>query len=304
MNRFYKWIGCALLLAVGFILGAMNGSLMDWKEKRFSFSKKKSSQVFFPVQENKPIVIVVPSYNNSEWVEKNLRSIFEQKYDNYRIIYINDASRDETLAKVEEMVTQKKQWHRFTLINNPVNKGACENIYLAIQSCDPNEIAMILDGDDWFAHDRVLERINEVYADPSVWLTYGSYIEYPSYSYKVANFAEALPKDIIQHHAVRAFTRKHWYLSHLRTFYVSLCQRVKQEDLMWEGKYYDAAYDLAFMIPMVEMAGEHVKFLKEVFYIYNRATPLNDNKIRAKRQREISEHIIALPVYPELTSRS
>ena len=74
--------------------------------------------------------------------------------------------------------------------------------------------------------------------------------------------------------------------------------------IQWEGQFYNATYDLAFMIPMVEMAGTHTKYIKEIFYIYNRVTPLNDVKIRAQRQQRIAQYILNLPCYAQLSSLS
>lgn len=292
-KRFLKLLGLLLVITVGVSMGL-----------HFKTEKKKPKAPLFAVTEHKPFVVIVPSYNNRKWVAKNLSSIFEQKYDNYRVIYIDDASTDDTLAMVNDFVLGSDQGHRIEVIHNASNKGACENICLAVRSCRDEEIAMVLDGDDWFAHDRVLARLNEIYADPETWMTYGSYIEYPSYGYTVANFAQPLPQKVVEKNLVRDYTRKHWCLSQLRTFYASLFKRIKTEDLQWGGKYYDATYDLAMMIPMAEMAGPHAKYLSEIFYIYNRDTPLNDDKIRAKRQKEVAEHILDLPCYLEVGSLS
>lgn len=177
-----------------------------------------------------------------------------------------------------------------------------ENIYRAAHSCLDQEIIIICDGDDWFAHEHVLQRLNEKYADPSVWATYGSYIEYPSYSYTVANFASPLPSKIVSKNAVRAFSKEHWCISHMRTFYAGLFKQIRVDDIVYQGKYFDVAADVAFMIPMAEMAGEHLQFVDEILYIYNRASPLNDNKLRAERQRRITEHILSLHPYSRVTS--
>ncbi len=289
-------------LAASFAWGALSTPLQSWGAKLGALFEKKIKEPLFAVTEHRPFVIVVPSYNNTEWVEKNLSSIFSQKYDNYRVIYINDASTDGTLQSVQDYISAHKMAHRVEVVHNEKNRGACENIYRAIQSCRDEEIAMILDGDDWFAHDRVLQRLNEIYADPKTWLTYGSYIEYPTYGYTVANFARQLPEEIVKENKVREYTRKHWCLSQLRTFYVSLFKQITREDMQWDGKFYDATYDLAFMLPMAEMAGEHAKYIDEIFYIYNRATPLNDNKVRAKRQQAVAQHILDLPAYSRLSS--
>ena len=303
MKRFFKVFGWIAVLGFCFVWGALSAPLTGWKARAKVFFGKPQKEALYAVCEHKPFVIVVPSYNNSEWVEKNLSSIFAQKYDNYRVIYIDDASTDLTGAKVEEYVAYHKMAHRIEVIHNASNKGACENIYRAVHSCSDEEIAMVLDGDDCLAHDRVLERLNEIYANPDVWLTYGSYIEYPSYSYTVANFASPLPKEVVEKNGVREYSRKHWCLSHLRTFYASLFKKIRPQDLMDDGQFFDATYDLAFMIPMVEMAGLHAQYVKEIFYIYNRATPLNDNKVRAKRQRQLAEHIFKLPPYSRLGGR-
>jgi glycosyltransferase involved in cell wall biosynthesis len=290
----------SILIIVALALGFVGGTLsLSFKGNCFS---KKSRKPLFAVTEHKPFVIIVPSYNNGEWAERNLRSIVSQKYDNYRVIYIDDASTDGQLKIVNDFLTFYQVEHRFEVIHNLSNKGACENIYNAIQSCLDGEIVVILDGDDWFAHDRVLERLNEIYANPNVWLTYGSYIEYPSYTYTVANFAQLVPEKILEKNSVREYAKQHWCFSHLRTFYASLYKKIKQADLLFDGKYYDAANDVAIMIPLVEMAGKHVEFVPEILYIYNRATPLNDNKLRAKRQQEIAEHIYSLSKYASLAS--
>lgn len=292
-----KWLAVCLSVLIAFVAGVFCAPVFYKKS-----ASKSAKQSLFAVTEHKPFVLIVPSFNNQEWVKNNLHSIFGQKYDNYRVIYIDDASDDATLSQVQSYVAMHQLEHRIEIMHNEFNKGACENVYRAVHSCSDEEIAIIIDGDDWLAHDRVLIRLNEIYADPEIWMTYGSYIEYPNYSYTVANFSRELPKRIIKSNAIRSFSRKHWCLSHLRTFYVSLYKKIQQKDLLFDGNFYDASQDLAFMIPMVEMAGSHVKFIDEVFLIYNRSNPLNDHKVRAKRQTQIAQYIFDLPRYEPLTS--
>ena len=54
----------------------------------------------------KPIVVVIPSYNNERWVENNLTSVFKQNYQNYRVIYVDDCSTDNTYKHVMELIEQ------------------------------------------------------------------------------------------------------------------------------------------------------------------------------------------------------
>ena len=267
-----------------------------------AFKPKKLKKQALIVTEHKPFVVVIPSYNNAQWVKKNLRSVFEQNYDNYRVIFIDDASTDSTLSQAESMIVEYALKDRVSLIHNETNRGAAENIYKAVHTCKKEEIIVILDGDDFLAHDQVLHRLNEIYADPNIWLTYGSYIEYPGYGYTVANFASEVPPEVLKKGTIRKYSKDHWSLSHLRSFYAGLFQQIGLTDILFEEKYVDAACDVAFMIPMVEMAGERAHFVNEVLYLYNRANPLNDHKVRAKRQAQIVEYILQRPQYDKLDS--
>ncbi len=114
-----------------------------------SHSSKKKEAPTYPVTEKKAFVIIVPSYNNAKYVEKNLRSIFSQNYDNFRVIYIDDHSRDETLSMAKDLLNELDQKKTSSLIHNPLNVGACANIYNGVHSCHDHEIAVIVDGDDF-----------------------------------------------------------------------------------------------------------------------------------------------------------
>ena len=134
---------------------------------------------FFPSDE-RPMVVVIPSYKNADWYDKNLSSIFAQKYRNYRVVYVDDDSPDNTYELVAKKIQSLGQQHRSKVIKNETRRGALANIYHAIHEyCQDDEIVVLLDGDDWFKHDRVFQTLNETYADTNVWMTYGQYEEYP-----------------------------------------------------------------------------------------------------------------------------
>ena len=220
-----------------------------------------------------PIVVVITSFNNKHYYERNLSSVFSQKYHNYRVIYVNDCSNDHTGELVEEYIKKLGQESRTTLINNTTRKGALCNLYHAIHSCADNEIVATLDGDDWFAHDKVLARVNQEYANNTTWLTYGQFTGYPR---RKKGLCRAMPRTYF----INDSPRNHpWVASHLRTFYAWLYKQIDQQDLMFNGEFYSVAWDFAMMFPMLEMAGfEHVRFIPDILYIYNEETPLNDWK--------------------------
>lgn len=137
---------------------------------------KKSPRII----KNKNFVIVIPSYNNEEFYEKNLRSVLSQQYTDYRVIYIDDASTDNTYQLVCNLLHEIDVDKRVTLIKNGENMKATFNFYQAISTLKSSDIVVSLDGDDFLHNDQVLNILNNYYQNEDVWMTYGSYIHYPS----------------------------------------------------------------------------------------------------------------------------
>jgi len=78
---------------------------------------------------------------------------------------------------------------------------------------------------------------------------------------------------------------------------------IKDEDLRdLDGEYYKVAWDYAFMYPMIEMAGERVKFIDKVIYKYNDLNPMCDGKINTDEQIRIGERIQSKEVYARIDS--
>jgi glycosyltransferase involved in cell wall biosynthesis len=243
--------------------------------------------------QEKPFVIVVASYNNKKWYKKNLDSITRQDYKNYRIIYTDDASPDETGKAVQDYITQNGCTN-VILLQNSERQGAMANIDHTVRNlCAPHEIVALVDGDDWLAHDQVLKNLNRVYSDP-VWLTYGQFQYYPCNS---PGWAGQIPNEIIDKNAFRGYL---WLSTHLKTFYAGLFQHIQQEDLMHDGTFFTMTYDIACMMPMLEMAGHHSRFIPEVSYIYNSDNEINDHKVNYKLQCTLNTIIRARPAYMPL----
>ena len=272
-------------------------------------SFKKSLNRQKPISENemasypeKPFVIVIPSYNNALFYERNLRSVFDQDYHNFRVIYIDDCSTDDTYQKVRDLLDKSSIKDRVTLVRNEKNQGAMANFYRTIHSCNNDEIIVILDGDDWFAHESVLKKLNSYYANPNIWMTYGSYLEYPEYHRGAC--AQKIPKKVLLEHGVRSYDKKGFIFSHVRTFYAGLFKKIKKVDFLYEGNFFEAACDVAMMIPMAELAGEHVCFVKDILYIYNIRNPISDNKIKQEKQISLTSYVRSLPPYQPLKNLS
>ncbi|MFC1841589.1 glycosyltransferase family 2 protein [Candidatus Dependentiae bacterium] len=226
------------------------------------------------VQNN--FVIVIPSWGNQDRVEENLKSVYNQDYDNYRVIYLNDASKDKTGERAEEIVAQLRQTHRTTIIHNKENVGALANHYKAVHMCQDHEIIVHLDGDDQLKHEHVLQILNKAYQDPNIWMTYGQYEEVLYQGNKVISankgHCKGMTQGIVKLNAYREYD---WVSSHLRSFRAGLFKHIKLKDLMKNGHFFRSACDMAFMYPLLELSGGKFKFIDEILYCYNCSNPHN-----------------------------
>ena len=226
-------------------------------------------------------VIIVASYNNEKYYKRNLDSILFQNYptSHYRIIYTNDLSKDQTSQLVQKYVSAKNKWSIFTFIDNTKRLWAMENLYNMFKMCKPNEIAVIVDGDDWLIDSEVLNYLNSVYQDPNVWLTYGQYQLHQRY-HRVKGICRPIPEEIIQNNAYRKYFKEHGFCaSHLRTFRISLFDQCDHELLKKDGKFYQTTYDVALMSMLLEQCDGKFKLIDKILYGYNTDNPINDYKV-------------------------
>jgi glycosyltransferase involved in cell wall biosynthesis len=229
---------------------------------------------------NNNFIVVTPLYNVEKWVKRCLNSVAKQQYKNFSHYLIDDISTDNTNSIIKK---HSDTCENTVLITNTEKKYALKNIYDTLEDLNlsDDDIVVILDGDDCLANDEVFSTLNEIYNREDCWMTYGSYVEYPSM--KKGKFAKKIPNHIIENSSYRS---SEWMSSHLRTFRYGLWKKIKKKDLIDErtGNFIKAAWDLAFIFPMLEMCGTKALYIDKVFYVYNRQNPLNEDKVNHSKQ--------------------
>lgn len=238
--------------------------------------------------------ILITSYNVESWAEKNISSALKQNYHNYDILLIDDASTDKTFKIVERCCEETSSYcSNIKTIKNSFNKGKMENVYSAMDVIKDGSIIIILDGDDWLAHENVLSVLNNVY-DENVWMTSGSYVE--NISKRIVN-----PK-IDDDYWEGVMRHKTWETSHLSTFRKELFLKIKCKHLMKKtGEFFSTTSDQAMMWPILEMSGKkHFRVINEVLYVYNRSNPLSDDRAFRRDQLETERVIRNMKPYEPL----
>ncbi len=246
-------------------------------------------------------VFVVCSYNNEQWIEKNLDSLFSQTYANYRVIYVNDCSTDSTDTAVKNYLAEHNiPENKFLYLHTAQRNYKLHNFYNALHDyCENNEVIVEIDGDDWLANEHVLEILNTLYSTQTIWMTYGGFVSWPQPFKRLK--AHAISYEIIKNNNFREFHRKGYIFIALRSFYASLFKMIKKEDLILEdGTFFKEGSDIATMIPMFEMAGERFYQVTDPVYVYNTGTGIHDHQKNKQGQNIISNLVLNKKKYTRL----
>ena len=198
---------------------------------------------------DKSFVVIVLSQEGETFSLQNLDSIIQQHYPNYRVVLVNFGDDEESLNDAKAYIDEKGLANRVSFYASSEKNAS--DYYEIISKCRDDEIVVQMDAKDWLASDFVLEKLNETYDNPDVWLTYGQYLEYPS-----------LRKGRVRGERATKKERTPWVFSRLKTFYAGLFKQVQQK----EGISGNPS-DPSFLFPMVEMAKWHVRFIPEVLYV-------------------------------------
>ena len=170
---------------------------------------------------------------------------------------------------------------RVTLVRNKKNKGLGYNFHhLYRRYCDPTDIVVHVDADDYLAEPGALSYINRFYNEHECWVMYGQY-QYSGGAPGICKpFASAA--DFLR-------LRMNWRTSHVRSFRAGLYHRIAETDPGYscmkddQGQWFNSAADAAAMFPIVELAGfDRVRFNDRVLYIYNEG---NANSLTNKNRK-------------------
>jgi glycosyltransferase involved in cell wall biosynthesis len=225
--------------------------------------------------------VVVPSFNSAKWLEKCLTSLEEQDFSDFDACIVDDASTDEGQKDIILKFCQRNNWKH---VFHEKNQGVLPSIIDGITCLKPddNDVILLLDGDDWLYDEEVIEKIHYIYSDEDkdILITYGREIHYPSG--KILPERE-LPSYVIEDSMFREYP---WAISAPRTFKYLLWKNIKDEDLRdSNGNYYNMSNDVAYLLPMLEMAGERIKMMEDVMYVYNWENPLSHHHLDLEEQK-------------------
>jgi hypothetical protein len=187
---------------------------------------------------------------------------------------------------------------RIVVRRNAGRLHAAENLIRAVKrsNAQPEDVIVVLDGDDWFRSDRALRIIVDTYTKHDCWMTYGSWI---SNTRLTAGRWPAYPTDTLN------FRQGRWLGTAVRTWKKWLFDELHDEDLRDEsGAYIRGAEDKAMQFPALEMCGTaKARHIPDILMVYNRRQARPAGKILARDQFRNDAFLRMKPPYPRLEGK-
>tara|TARA_R110001583_G_scaffold69129_2_gene196179 strand:- start:20884 stop:21657 length:774 start_codon:yes stop_codon:yes gene_type:complete len=116
------------------------------------------------------VSIIMPSYNNGQYINKSISSVLSQTYTNWELIIIDDASDDNTLSVVRYFTDK-----RIKVFSNSINKGVSRTRNIGIEAARGQYIAFLDSDDLWFPNKLSLQ-ITALKENVNAVCSHGSYI--------------------------------------------------------------------------------------------------------------------------------
>lgn len=206
--------------------------------------------------------VLICAYECGEFIDECLDSLLAQTFPSWECLVIDDASSDDTLAKIRAKVGTDP---RFRIYSNAARQTALPNLMYLTQQAVGDHV-YLLDGDDYLTRPDALDIVYAVYHDaPDVRMTYGSYIRVPENQ---------------RGHAMPVPPGAHWWLNWFFGHPITYRREYSLRSLLKEplayinittGQPYTFTYDLALIYPVaaaIEDDNKRIAFIGEITYAY------------------------------------
>ena len=126
------------------------------------------------------LTIITPTFNSTGSINANIKSVLKQSYKNYEHIIIDNISSDDTVQIIKNAYDEACCINKLKIISEN-DEGISDAFNKGIKASN-GEIITILNSDDYYYDDKVLERVVSALEDEEKLFTHGNiYFEDPLY---------------------------------------------------------------------------------------------------------------------------
>ena len=211
--------------------------------------------------------IIVPVYNVEKYIEKCLRSIYDQTFYDYEVIIVNDGTKDASREIINEKCLYDSRFQLYDKSNGGLSSARNEGMKYAL-----GKYVIFIDSDDWIEKDYLdqIKQIIEIDTDVLICkyqlddtVVDKRYIPYESEHINKCYFGVDKEKEIIERHLI-AYPRKGY---EIHDTVMPVWKNVYRRDFIVEHR-------LAFVSERKVMVEDYV--FNTVAYYYARKIQMSD----------------------------
>ena len=125
------------------------------------------------MKKNQLISIIIPTYNSIRFIKKTIKSILDQTYNNFEIIFVDDCSVDGTYEYLKKI--QKKLKKKIKIIKTKKNSGtASVTRNIGIKN-SKGELLCVMDSDDIWEKNKLELQLNSYSSKSTIYSTAARY---------------------------------------------------------------------------------------------------------------------------------
>lgn len=180
------------------------------------------------------VSIIIPVYNVSLYIERCIKSVMNQTYQDIECILVNDASPDNSITIAERLIADYDGSIQFRILNHEHNKGQSAARNTGIKAASGDYI-YFLDSDDEITPDCIEKLSHPILNDPTIEMVEGCFAKIFRDSLNNPIEQPFLPRPQLEYSskkAVRDFFFSRQYENKLP------CNKLVKRDFILQNKLY------------------------------------------------------------------
>jgi len=109
---------------------------------------------------SKKVSIIIVNYNGERFIKKLIQSLSQQTYNNFEVIFVDNASRDKSVKILMNLVREKFKNMDIKLVCNSINLGFCGGNNTGLKYCTGEYVVFL--NNDTFVDTKWLEELVKV----------------------------------------------------------------------------------------------------------------------------------------------
>lgn len=224
------------------------------------------------------VSVIVPIYNVEKYIERCVRSLFEQTLDDIEYIFVNDCTLDNSITILENILKEyPKRQSQVKIIHHAQNQGQAGARTTGMKSMT-GEYMIHCDPDDWVELDMYETMYNKAIESNADIIVCDLYHEYIGSSVKTSLYSSKMPKEII---TTSEALKTKWYLP---------CRLIRNRIVKDYNIYPTLGINLLedmIILFKIYYYSKQISYIQRFFYHYNCA----NNDAITKKSLEI-EYIL------------